>query len=136
LQALIAELNLANHVNVLGHVPPAETPAVYRDHDVFVTASPMETQGLVVMEAMASGLPVIGVDRLAVPEFVRNGETGFVVPPGDAQAMGEAMLTLLRNPPEIRRLAPNARCEAEKMALPGAVDRNEEIYYGVLSRRD
>ena len=63
---------------------------LYRDYDAFVTASTIETQGIVLLEAMTAGLPIAGVRALAIPELVIDGRDGLLVEPGDERALAEA----------------------------------------------
>ncbi len=62
----------------------------YGDYDAFVTASTIETQGIVLLEAMAAGLPIVGVRALAIPELVIDGRDGLLVEPGDERALADA----------------------------------------------
>jgi glycosyltransferase involved in cell wall biosynthesis len=68
-----------------------------------------ELLGLAVLEAMASGTPVIASRIGGVPEIVRDGETGFLVPPGDVPALGERLHQVLGDQALARRLGANAR---------------------------
>ncbi len=78
---------VADRVHFLGAVPHAELPSVLRAADAFVlTTEPPESFGIVLIEAMACGLPVIATDYPGVRAVVDDGETGIVVPPGDAGA--------------------------------------------------
>jgi glycosyltransferase involved in cell wall biosynthesis len=83
-------------------VPPTWNREVihnlYREADLFVLPSRLETWGDVLLEAMAYGLPCIGATRQAMNEIISHGETGLVVPPGDGYALYSAMLWLMINP--------------------------------------
>jgi glycosyltransferase involved in cell wall biosynthesis len=69
---LTKKLKLNDNVVFSGYIPNNELPDMIRDHDIFVTASTMETQGLVILESMSCGLPVVGVDKYAIPDLVKN----------------------------------------------------------------
>ena len=71
---------------------------LYREADLFVLPSRLETWGDVLLEAMAYGLPCIGATRQAMGEIISHGETGLVVPPGDGYALYSALLWLMINP--------------------------------------
>ena len=73
--------------------------ALYRRADVFVLPSRLETWGDVLLEAMAYGVPCIGVRGEAMSEIIVDGETGSVVPAGDIQALAEAMTRIFSSPP-------------------------------------
>jgi glycosyltransferase involved in cell wall biosynthesis len=68
-----------------------------------------ELLGLAVLEAMASATPVVASRTGGVPEIVRDGETGFLVPPGDVGALRDRIEELLRDPALARRLGRQAR---------------------------
>lgn len=98
LKTLAERLGIADAVDFTGFVPRAELPALYPRYDLFLTASTMETQGLVVLEAIASGLPCVGVDAYALPELIHHGENGFIVRPFDPEEMASMALEILRDP--------------------------------------
>jgi glycosyltransferase involved in cell wall biosynthesis len=86
----------------------ADVAGVLRDVDILVHPADGESFGRVVVEAMAAGVPVVGVRGGGVAELVRDGETGFLVPPDDAQALAQA----------VKRLAQDAAL-AEQMGARG-----------------
>jgi glycosyltransferase involved in cell wall biosynthesis len=86
---------------------------LYRRSDVFVLPSRLETWGDVFLEAMAYGLPCIGVSGEAMSEIIVDGATGVVVPPGDAQELANAMMRLLSDPALRRQWGRAARQRVE-----------------------
>jgi glycosyltransferase involved in cell wall biosynthesis len=103
-----------------GALPDADLPAVYRSARVLVLPSveltcygkPVavsELLGLSLLEAMASGTPVIASRVGGVPEIVRDGETGFLVPPGDVAELRDRLRQIQGDPALARRLGDNAR---------------------------
>lgn len=95
-------------VRFLGVVPRVSLGALYRDHDVFVTATLNEAFALVVLEALACGLPIIGTDIDALRAVVREGQTGLLVPPADSRALAAAIERIARDEPLRKSLAANA----------------------------
>lgn len=83
------------HSVFLGHIPNERTAAYYRSADIFVTASPNETFGLTVLEAMGCGLPVVGPDTGGVGDLVSDGSTGFTVNYRDIDAFAGAIVRLV-----------------------------------------
>ncbi|RMG45458.1 MAG: glycosyltransferase, partial [Acidobacteria bacterium] len=75
----------------------ADTVPLYREVDIFVLTSDWEGTPNVILEAMASGLPVVATRVGGVPEIVQHGETGFLVDPEDEDGMVDAILTLIKN---------------------------------------
>jgi len=98
LRAALAGAGLADRARLLGFVPREAMPGVYRQADVLVQASHFEGQSNVVLEAMASGLAVVASDIAGCAELVRPGQSGALVPPGDAGALAGALAGLLGQP--------------------------------------
>jgi glycosyltransferase involved in cell wall biosynthesis len=82
--------------------------ALYKEATVFVMASLFEPSGNVYLEAMGHGAPVIASDCEPMPEIIANGNTGLLVPPGDPHALAEALVALLGDPQQAKRLGTNA----------------------------
>jgi glycosyltransferase involved in cell wall biosynthesis len=99
LRRLWAELDLGESVRLLGAIPDDDEVArLYRRADVFCLPSVQEGFGIVFLEAMASGLPVVATTAAAIPEVVPQGRAGLLVPPGDTEALAAALVELLRDP--------------------------------------
>lgn len=96
-------LGLGDRVRFLGF--RADVPQILADSDVFALPSLWEGLSIALLEAMAAGLPVVATDVEGVAEVVTDGETGLVVPPGDADALTAALSRLLGDPSLRRRLA-------------------------------
>jgi alpha-maltose-1-phosphate synthase len=120
--ALLRRLAHNKRVELLGPVSDQELPGLYRSAEVFVLPSVSQTcygkniavselLGLSVLEAMSSGTPVIASAIGGVPEIIRDGETGFLVPPGDVGALRERLNYLLGDPRLAARMGTNAREE-------------------------
>jgi phosphatidylinositol alpha-1,6-mannosyltransferase len=113
------EQGLADAVRFLGHVSDAELGDVFRRASLFAMPSRQEGFGLVYAEAMWHGLPCIVSSADAGAEVVRAGQTGLVVPYGDAQALRAAVVELLSDPERCRRLGEAGRREArERFGFP------------------
>ncbi len=95
-KALITELGLEDHVQVIGWIDEADKPALYRMASVFIYPSLYEGFGLPVLEAMSCGTPVVGLARSSVPEIV--GDAGFLVEPDDVRHMAGSILSILVQP--------------------------------------
>ncbi len=98
LRALAARLDLGAAALLLGALPDAAMAAWYRRAGVFCLPSVQEGFGIVFLEAMAAGLPIVATTAAAVPEVVPAGRAGALVPPGDVPALAEALATLLARP--------------------------------------
>ncbi len=109
LETLAYELGVREAVEFLGTVSPADLPDLYRNAAVFVMAvreqeTSFEGFGIVFLEASACGIPVVAGRSGGADEAVRDGETGFLVPPDDDGAISDAVLRLLRDPDLRRRM--------------------------------
>jgi glycosyltransferase involved in cell wall biosynthesis len=103
-------------------------PQLYASADAFAFASLTETLGLVVLEAMASGLPVIATPAGGVADHLRNGENGLAFPAGNATEMAHAVVRLVMDPALRDRLALGARRTAESLDWEGELDRLDASY--------
>ena len=103
-------------------------PQLYASADAFVFASLTETLGLVVLEAMASGLPVIATAAGGVADHLRNGENGLAFPANDIYEMAHAMVRLVMDGKLRDELARGARRSAEALDWEGELDRLGESY--------
>ena len=107
----------------------ADIPQVMADLDVFVLPSLWEGFGLVLVEAMAAGRPVVASAVGPIPEIVADGETGLLVPPGDPVALAEAIITLLRDPARAAAMGKAGRSRVEQeLRLDAMVARTEALY--------
>jgi glycosyltransferase involved in cell wall biosynthesis len=93
LEALLAELGLAGTAFLHGRT--TDMPGFYASIDVMVSASHIEGLPIAILEGMASGLPIVATRVGAVPQVIRDAETGLLVPPADPAAMASAVLRLL-----------------------------------------
>jgi glycosyltransferase involved in cell wall biosynthesis len=131
LRAYAAERGMEDHVSFEGF--RADVPGLLAELDIFVLPSLWEGFGLVLLEAMAAGRPVVASAVGPIPEIVVEGETGLLVPPGDSDALARAVVRLLRDPRLAARLgrAGRARVEA-KFGLDGMVARTDALYQELL----
>ena len=120
LQEALSRNGTRAHVRLLGHVPWEQLANLYRQARVFVMPSYYETFGISVIEAMAFGLPVVATTAGGLPEVVDDGITGILVPPGDSQALGDALIQLLSDPDLRRRMG---RAGQERVRAEFTVDQ-------------
>ncbi len=111
LKELVQRLGLEGHVQLPGRVSDEELDALYRWADVFVLPSLVDRSGdteglgLVLLEALSYGRPVIASAVGGITDIVQEGETGFLVPPGDPEALARALLRVFHDPEAARSLA-------------------------------
>lgn len=132
LQQLTAQLNLAPTVTFLGFVLNEDLPALYCSAAAFIMAGTAELQSLVTMEAMASGLPIIAVDALALPELVHPGKNGYLFTMGNHTQAAHAIVSLMHNPEQRRAMGQQSLSLIQKHAVPHVMEQYETLYRRVL----
>jgi glycosyltransferase involved in cell wall biosynthesis len=100
LQQLAAELGLADRVTFTGYVTDEELREAYTRASVLAMPSIAELQSIVTMEAMASALPVVAANAMALPHLVHDGENGYLFQPGDAEDLAAKLRRVLEAPDE------------------------------------
>ena len=109
LRRLSQELEIDEQVEFRGQVPRDEIAGYFAACDIFILASRGEAAGNVILEAMAAGRPVVTTDSGGPPEYVQDGQTGFVVPVEDDAALASRLRTLLDDPDLAGRLGAAGR---------------------------
>ena len=115
-------------VTFTGYVEGEELPAIYASSDLFVFPSATDTFGNVVLEAQASGIPVVVSDQGGPLENMAPGETGLVFPAGDARALADAIMQLAQNEPMRREYGLAARAYIEQRSFHNAFSALYEMY--------
>jgi glycosyltransferase involved in cell wall biosynthesis len=129
-----AELGLADSARFFGYVPDADR--VCAAFDVQVVPSYAEPFGIVTLEAMVQGRPVIATDAGGSPEILRDGEEGFLVTPGSPEDLAARLECLLSDPALRRELGRRGRRRvAERFGIETMLRRTEEVYRRVVARR-
>ena len=133
LERQIDALGLRERVHVLG--VRSDVPGLLNAADAFVLSSDWEGSPLSVMEAMAAGTPVISTAVGGVPELIEDGESGLLVPPGDARALAGAMQYVLENP-EVRTSMGSAAAKRamERFDLRVMTEAYEELYRATVAK--
>ncbi|MBN9630418.1 glycosyltransferase [Leifsonia sp. TF02-11] len=108
LQTLAETLGIADRVNFLGYVTDEELRQAYTRAAVFAMPSIAELQSIATMEAMASALPVVAADAMALPHLVHDGENGHLFRPGDAQDLADKLESVLTLPQDELDVLKNA----------------------------
>lgn len=128
-------MGIFEHMRFLGRVTGPDLAELYKLGDVFATASEIETQGIVLIEAAATGLPLIAVDAGAVAEVCRNGENGFLIKPGDVASMSAAIYRLLADKDLREKMSKKSIEIANEHSLDKTIDKFLEIYNKVCYNR-
>ena len=111
-------------------------PRLYASADAFLFSSLTETLGLVVLEAMASGLPVVATPAGGVADHLRDDVNGIAIGPKDVDGMARAIVSLTMYANHRVRLAAGARATARELDWERELDRLDASYREVLERQE
>ena len=118
LVALSEQLGIMDRCHFSGFVKSTEKLAdVYNLATVFVTACEVETQGMVLLEAAACGLPIVAVRSGGIPEVVQDKVGGWLTPPGDVEHFSQKLLDLIEHPDRARQMGQAGRKQAENHSI-------------------
>lgn len=134
LERLCARLGINGRSHFPGFISFQEDlAALYQISTVFVTASEIETQGLVLLEAAACGLPIVAVRSTCLHEIVHEGENGYLVTPGDGAGLAERLTWLVQNPADASRMGRTGREMVKAHAVESTIDAYEEVYRSAIN---
>ncbi|TVP57548.1 MAG: glycosyltransferase [Halomonadaceae bacterium] len=133
LQQRIHQLQLQEHITLVGAVPPDTIANWYHLGDLFLFASRAETQGMVILEAMAAGLPVVAVRSSGIDDVILQGNNGFKTPQR-LDAWCARVVQLLDDEPLRQTLADNAREFGSQHSVAAFAANIKTIYARVLAR--
>jgi glycosyltransferase involved in cell wall biosynthesis len=125
---------LASTVKLVPSTPSEKMHEVFAAHDVFLFPSLMEGLPSVVLEAMASGMPVITTETCGMPDVIEDGLEGLLIPPGDSQAIEDAVLRLAADPALRESLGRAAQARMRRQTWERAAVRLEKLFHQVLAR--
>lgn len=114
LEQLVIDLDLKEYVTFYGAVEHSKIQEIYDKYDIYVNASNVDNLPGTILEAFASGLPVVSTNPGGIPYMVENGKTGLLVEKNDCNALSKKVIKLLKEPEFALKLSRNARRECEK----------------------
>lgn len=106
-----------------------ELSEAFASADVFLMPSDSETLGFVVLESLASGVPVVGADAGGIPNVIDHGTTGYLVPVGDDAAFARRVEEMLADPALMQRMRAAGRAEAERLDWGSAMSHLRNVHY-------
>jgi colanic acid/amylovoran biosynthesis glycosyltransferase len=140
LRATAASLGIADRVSFTGFISQAELRELFYRSHIFLHPSERGTDGNQegvpnsILEAMASGLPVFATSHGGIPEAIRHGESGVLVPERDADALARELLDAAKHPEALTRIAENgARVVAENFERNAQTRQLEDCYFEALT---
>lgn len=128
LEKKVKTLGINSSVKFLGRIVPPDLYEIYKVGWVFATASEIETQGIVLIEAAATGLPLIAVDKGAVSEVCITDENGFLCEPGNVSEISSALQTVLNDDKLRTKFSANSIKIAKEHDFETTLDRFINIY--------
>jgi glycosyltransferase involved in cell wall biosynthesis len=136
LHQLTRDLDLERHITFTGRVSDEDKYMLYRLGTVFVMPSPAELQSIVVLEAMATGLPIVAVNAGALYELCQNNRNGFLIAVDDEAAMAEQVAKLLQDKKLCTKMSKESLIIAKTHDMQNTLDRYEAIYKEVIKNHD
>lgn len=131
---MVIDEGIYEHVKFAGFVKEELKPLYYKASDIFVLPSTRkhESFGIVNLEAMACGLPIVASKIGGVPDIVKDGENGLLVPPRDSEALADAIIYLLENEDVRRKMSKRGREMVKNYSWDKIAEQYEEVYEEVL----
>ena len=124
---LSEELRVKECIKFVGYVD-RDKPLYYKASDIFVLPSLSESFGIVNLEAMACGVPVVASKVGGIPDVVKDGWNGLLVPPGDSEALANAIIYLLENEDIRERMGKNGRERVKNYSWDKIAEETEKVY--------
>lgn len=134
LEKLTQELGIQEAVTFTGFVPDKDLQNIYGIADLFVIAGIAELQSIATMEAMASGLPVVAVDAVALPELVHDGGNGYLFSAGDSKALAQKVLAILSDQALRAQMSKESLEIIKAHDINKTIDKYESLYQEMLNR--
>lgn len=132
---LAKRLGIEKNVIFTGFVAESDLPALYCLADVFVIASIAELQSIATMEAMASGLPVVAVKAIALPELIRHGQNGYLVQEGNIKALANQIVKILKNPALKKRMSQKGLKLINRHNIKNTIRKYQQIYKALAASK-
>lgn len=133
IKRLVRDLELDDNVRFLSHLSDEDLMREYAEASVFVLPSKEESQGIVLVEAMATGTPVVATDAGGMPDVVEDGRNGFLVSVGDARAMADRIGVLLGDTELRRTFGAEGRAMAAQYLPERIAEQHLELYRRLLT---
>jgi len=135
LEKLAEKLGVDDKVIFTGFISDELLKQAYSASDIFVLPSRAETQSLVLLEASAMGLPLVGAKITAIPELVKDGWNGYTFEPENHEDLAQKIIKILSNGKLMEKFSKNSLKLAEKHDLNKSVNRLEELYRSLLKHK-
>lgn len=135
LQELSKNLNLQNSIKFLGRIENEKVAEYMSVADLFVLPSLSEGFPMVLLEAMAVGLPIVATEIRGVPEIVKNGESGFLAEPKNSHNLAQKIIFMLENKELMQKISEHNKKTAKEYSWQNVAQNLNAIYYGVVNKK-
>lgn len=135
LEEVAKKLGLGSFIKFLGRVMPPDLYEIYKVGDVFVTASEIETQGIVLIEAAATGLPLVAVNAGAVSEICKNKVNGFLCRPGNIKDISDGVCKILSDRELRQKMVEESIKLAKEHDIEHTLDKFLNIYQRLVTNK-
>jgi glycosyltransferase involved in cell wall biosynthesis len=125
------KLGLVDKIIFKGFIDNSTLHEIYPQYDLFLTASTMETQGLVILEAISCGLPAIGVKSFAIPELIQDNRNGYCATPFEYKELSARVIEVLTSPDLYKKFSEGSLEISQTHEINGCVDKMEQLYFEV-----
>ena len=134
LRLLAHDLDIEKHVTFTGFVPDDMLPSVYASASCFVNACTAELQCIALLEAMATGLPAIGANAVALPELIHTGENGYLFTPGDVDELAKAMIRMFADTVRMKQMSEQSLKIVAHHDIRNILTSFEDFYRATLEK--
>lgn len=135
-QRLSSQLGIADHIVFLGQQSREQLIKLYSEATVFILPALTEALGIVFLEAMASGVPVIGTRVGGIPEIIQDGANGLLVPPDDPVALSRAIDSLLQSDSMMEKFAQAGLETVKRFSVEKMMSDTYQVYSHVLGKTE
>lgn len=137
IKKLTRDLKVDQKISFLGWIDhySEDLPRLYQSAEVFVMPSPFETQSIVVMEAMAAGLPIVGARSGALPELISDQSNGFLFSPNDSQDLAAKITRICQDRTLKAKMRKNSLQVISGHQLHQSIEKIKKVYEKVLANR-
>lgn len=136
LKKLAKDLEIENNITFTGFVDDEKLPAAYRMADCFVIAGIAELQSIVTLEAMASGLPVIAADAIALPELAQPNINGFLFQPNDIKTLANNIIKILSDKNLRENMSKNSLAIVQNHDIRKILEQMESTYQEAIKNKE
>jgi phosphatidylinositol alpha-mannosyltransferase len=132
----IARTNQVTGIEFVGYVSPERLPKIYHEADIFCAPSlGNESFGIVLLEAMAAGLPIVASDIAGYRSILTAGQEGLLTVPGQARSLAQALRQLIDNPHQRRTMGQQGQLKARQFSWDRVIEKILDVYLTTIHHK-